>query len=104
MFTCVARARWCAVSAEGLTLGLLVCFDIQFDASLQALTAAGLQVVVAPMEWTNPLPVSDALAVQRGVSWVYNITLLAVRRVLCPAASAPSPLASPRWVRALPAL
>ena len=67
---------------SGVVLGLLVCFDIEFDASLAALLAAGADAIVVPMEWDNVLPVSDAVAMQRGVSGVYNTTVIAANTAL----------------------
>ncbi len=40
-----------------------------------------VDTIVVPMEWDNTLPVSDAVVAQRGVSQLYNITLVAVSGV-----------------------
>lgn len=66
-----------------LTIGLLVCYDIEYHASVSGVLALGVDAIALPMQWLNTIPVSSAQALQQAVSWAYNTTLVAVRRLIC---------------------
>ena len=65
------------------SVGLLVCYDVEFHAAVASLVAAGADAIALPMQWMNTVPVSSAQALQQAVSYAYNTTLLAVRQSVC---------------------
>ena len=66
------------IGGSTVRIGLLDCYDIEFNASVNAALQAGVDVLVLPMQWMNTVPVSSAQALVQGASWYYNTTILAV--------------------------
>ena len=66
-------------SLNGLKLGLLVCFDIEFAEPAQSLMASGVDVdaIAVPMYWVNTPPLSWSVLYQQAFSRLHpHVTVL----------------------------